>query len=111
MLLGTFLVGSFLALFGVNLHLLVSYGLMFLIGVSTLNIPATTLLQEVVPDDIRGRVFGAQGTLVQTFTIISIGWESAVASIVGAQTTIMFVGLLCALLGVLGKFFPDFRSQ
>ncbi|MBU7019077.1 MAG: MFS transporter [Theionarchaea archaeon] len=112
MLLGTFLVGSFLALFGVNLHLIVSYGLMFLIGVSvsTLNIPATTLLQEVVPDDIRGRVFGVQGTLVQTFSIISIGWESAVASIVGAQTTIMFVGLLCALLGVLGKFFPEFTS-
>jgi DHA3 family macrolide efflux protein-like MFS transporter len=112
MLLGTFLVGSFLALFGVNLHLVVSYGLMFLIGVSvsTLNIPAATLLQEVVPDDIRGRVFGVQGTLVQTFTIISIGWESAVASIVGAQTTIMFVGVLCAALGILGKFFPEFTS-
>ena len=112
MLLGTFLVESFMALFGVNLHLVVSYGLMFLIGVSvsTLNIPATTLLQEVVPDDIRGRVFGVQGTLVQTFTIISIGWESAVASIVGVQTTIMFVGLLCAVLGVLGKFFPEFTS-
>jgi DHA3 family macrolide efflux protein-like MFS transporter len=112
MLVGTFLVGVFLALFGVNVYMLVSYGLMFLIGmsISVLNIPASTLLQEVVPDEIRGRIFGVQGTLIQTFTIISIGWESAVADIVGPQTVIMMVGLLCAGIGILGKFFPEFSS-
>ena len=112
MLVGTFLVGVFLALFGVNVYMLVSYGLMFLIGmsISVLNIPASTLLQEVVPDEIRGRVFGVQGTLIQTFTIISIGWESAVADIVGPQTVIIMVGVLCACIGILGKFFPEFSS-
>ena len=112
MLVGTFLVGVFLALFGVNVYMLISYGLMFLIGmsISVLNIPASTLLQEVVPDEIRGRIFGVQGTLIQTFTIISIGWESAVADIVGPQTVIIMVGVLCACIGILGKFFPEFSS-
>ena len=112
MLVGTFFVGIFLAVFGVNPYMLVSYGLMLLIGVSvsTLNIPATTLLQEVIPDEIRGRVFGVQGTLIQTFTILSIGWESAVANIIGAQTMIILVGLFCAGIGVVGRFFPEFTS-
>jgi len=109
---GTVLVGIFLAPFGANSHIIVSYGLMCLIGisVSALQIPASTLLQEVVPDDIRGRVFGVQGTLIQTFTILSIGWESVVANVVGVQALIIMVGLLCAVIGILGKFFPKFAS-
>ncbi len=111
-LVGTFFVGVFLALFGMNAYMVVSYVLIFLIGVSisSLNIPATTLLQEVVPDEIRGRVFGVQGTLIQTFTILSIGWESAVAAFVGSHVMIVIVGVLCAVLGVLGRFFPEFSS-
>jgi DHA3 family macrolide efflux protein-like MFS transporter len=111
-LVGTFFVGILLSLFGVNPYVVVSYGLMLLIGVciSTLNIPATTLLQEMVPDEIRGRVFGVQGTLIQTSTILSIGWESAVAAVVGSQSMIIVVGVLCAGLGVLGRFFPEFTS-
>ena len=111
-LVGTFFVGFWLALFGFNPSVVVSYGLILLIGisVSVLTVPANTLLQEVVPDEIRGRVFGVQGTLVQGFTILSIGWESAVASIVGSQTMIILVGLCCASIGVLGRFFPEFKS-
>jgi DHA3 family macrolide efflux protein-like MFS transporter len=112
MLVGTFFVGVFLALFGANPYIIVSYVLILFFGISVmfLNIPASTLLQEVVPDEIRGRIFGVQGTLVQTFSILSIGWESAVAAIVGAQTVIIMVGVLCAGVGVLGRFFPDFES-
>lgn len=112
MLIGTFFVGIFLAVFGMNLYIVVSYGLMLLIGasVSVLNVPATTLLQEVIPDEIRGRVFGVQGTLIQAFSIFSIGWESAVAALIGAQTMIIMVGLFCAGIGVLGRFFPEFSS-
>jgi MFS family permease len=112
MLVGTFFVGVFLALFGANPYIIVSYVLILFFGISVmfLNIPASTLLQEVVPDEIRGRIFGVQGTLVQTFSILSIGWESAVAAIVGAQTVIIIVGVLCACVGVLGRFFPDFES-
>ncbi|MGD2250759.1 MAG: MFS transporter [Candidatus Methanofastidiosia archaeon] len=111
-LVGTFFLGVCLSLFGMNFSVLFSYGLMFLIGlfVSALNIPATTLLQEVVPDEIRGRVFGVQGTLVQTFSIVSIGWESAVAAVVGSQTMIIVVGGLCAVLSILGRLFPKFTS-
>ncbi len=111
-LVGTCFVGVFLALFGVNPYIVLSYVLIFLIGlsISALNIPATTLLQEVVPDEIRGRVFGVQGTLIQGFTILSIGWESAVAAVIGSKLMIIVVGLLCAALGVLGRFFPEFSS-
>ncbi len=111
-LVGTFFVGVFLALFGLNPYMVASYGLMMLIGlsISTLNIPASTLLQEVIPDEIRGRVFGVQGTLIQTFSIISIGWESVVANVVGAREMVIIVGLCCAGIAVLGKFFPEFAS-
>jgi MFS family permease len=112
MLVGTFFLGVFLALFGVNTYLLASYGLILSLGVSVsmLNIPAATLLQEMVPDEVRGRIFGVQGTVIQTFSILSVGWESAVAGIVGAQPLIIMVGVLCAGIGVLGRLFPEFES-
>ena len=111
-LVGTFFVGFWLVMFGVNPSVIASYVLILLVGIfiSVVTVPANTLLHEVVPDEIRGRVFGVQGTLIQGFTILSLGWESAVASIVGPQVMIILVGLCCAGIGVLGRFFPEFKS-
>jgi len=111
-LMGTFFVGFWLAIFGYNPSVIASYLLISVIGVfiSVLTVPSNTLLQEVVPDEIRGRVFAVQGTLVQTFSIISIGWESAVANIIGSQAMIIVVGVCCAGIGILGRLFPEFSS-
>ena len=111
-LMGTFFVGFWLAIFGYNPSVIASYLLISVIGVfiSVLTVPSNTLLQEVVPDEIRGRVFAVQGTLVQTFSIISIGWESAVANVIGSQAMIIVVGVCCAGIGILGRLFPEFSS-
>ena len=84
--LGSLLVASFLFLsFTLNRVIYLSYLLMAGIGIAVtfITVPANTLLQKLVPDALRGRVFGVQGTLIEGAAVVSIAIETLLAGVLG----------------------------
>ena len=77
----------------------IMYQAMAFFGISSVffNTPFTTLIQEAAPDNIRGRVFGAFGSLIQVAVLTSMVVESVAASVFGASAVIFSVGLMVSL--------------
>lgn len=84
-----------LVLFSLNRFVPLSFLLIGLIGFSVafLTVPATTMLQELVPDDLRGRVFGVQGTLTEGAAVASIAIETFLADRFGVVTVLLGAAL------------------
>jgi MFS family permease len=64
-------------------------------------ISAQTQLQEDIPEDVRGRVFGVLNMLVSTASFLPIIIVGPVADVVGTTTVIYAVGVAIAVSGVL----------
>ena len=64
-------------------------------------IPAQTQLQEDIPEDVRGRVFGVLNMLVSTASFLPIIVVGPVADFVGTTNVIYVVGIAIAVSGVL----------
>lgn len=107
LLFGTMGLGIFLAFVGFFPQVFAIYILIFLIGfcVSFLNVPTSTPLQKLVPDEMRGRVFGSFGALVQATSIVSMGFVGFLAEYVEVTWVIIGAGVLTFLIGILG-FLP-----
>jgi len=73
-------------------------------GVSLVMIPAQTLLQEETPNQIRGRVFGAQKLLQGIFLIIPTVFSAVLADILGVKVLLLVIGVLI-LSGTFLSFF------
>ncbi len=82
----------------------------FLIGyfVGFLNAPSTALLQKAVPEEYRGRVFGAQGAIIQGAMLISIVLIGTLTSIVGVIPVIIALGMFIVSLAALLLSVPRF---
>jgi MFS family permease len=63
-------------------------------------IPAQTQLQEELPEDVRGRVFGVLNMLVSVASFAPILIVGFVVDIVGTTAVIITVGLIILVLGV-----------
>lgn len=68
-------------------------------------VPAQTSLQEELPSDVRGRVFGVLNMLVSMASFIPIIIVGPVADIVGAATVIVVAALIVGAVGVLSVIF------
>ncbi len=64
----------------------------FGIGTVFFSTPLTTLLQEAVPDTIRGRVFGTFGAIMQIASLSSMAVESIAADLFGVREVMFTVG-------------------
>jgi MFS family permease len=75
----------------------------FLAGVSYafVLIPSQTQLQEDLPEEVRGRVFGVLNTLVSVASFLPIIIVGTIADFVGTQFVIMAVGVAVLVAGVL----------
>ncbi len=62
------------------------------------NVPANAVLQKIVRDEYRGRVFGVMGAVMQAFTLLSFILFGVVLSMFDVISTVLFLGL--ALLAV-----------
>lgn len=60
-------------------------------------IPNQTLLQEVVPEDRRGKVFGTQSMATNIATTLPMGGAGVLADVVGVRTLIFLLGALMLL--------------
>jgi MFS family permease len=74
----------------------------FLAGVSyaVVAIPAQTQLQEDLPEEVRGRVFGVLNMLVSVASFVPIIIVGPISDFFGTSPVIFAVGLLVALSGV-----------
>ncbi len=82
----------------------------FLIGyfVGFMNAPATAVLQRSVPEEYRGRVFGAQGAIIQGATLTSIVIIGLLASFLGVVPIIMASGIIIISLASILLAMPRF---
>jgi MFS family permease len=103
--------GLVLLAFTLNTFVPFSILLFSLLGViGTVNgVIFNTILQEEVPDAVRGRVHGGLGPLYRPIEIASVGLGSSLASVIGVVS--VFVGASLAELGVAvgSGFLPAYR--
>lgn len=73
----------------------------FLAGVcyALVAIPAQTRLQEELPEDVRGRVFGVLFSLVSVASLVPIIIIAPISDLVGTGVVIVAVGALVSLVG------------
>jgi MFS family permease len=64
-------------------------------------IPSQTQLQEDLPEEVRGRVFGVLNTLVSVASFLPIILIGPIADLVGTQYVILGIGVLVFLAGLL----------
>ncbi len=81
----------------------------FGVGMVFFNTPLTTILQEKSPDEIRGRVFGAFGAIMQVAALISMGVESVMADYIGVSMVMLSVGIMSLIFGIL--FFSSRKNR
>jgi MFS family permease len=82
--------------------LAVVVGIGFLAGIAyaLVAIPAQTGLQEELPEEVRGRVFGVLNMLVSVASFVPIIIVGPISDLVGTTVVIVSVGLLVTLAGV-----------
>ncbi len=92
--------------------------LAFLAGIAYafVAIPAQTQLQEELPEDVRGRVFGVLNMLVSVASFLPIIIVGPIADLVGTSPVIVAVGIVILVLGIgsivaRGPIRPDEAAQ
>ena len=82
--------------------LAVVVGIAFLAGIAyaLVAIPAQTQLQEELPEEVRGRVFGVLNMLVSVASFVPIIVVGSISDFVGTTVVIVFVGLMVTVVGV-----------
>ena len=111
--LGSLLVASLLFLsFTLNRIIYLSYLLMAGIGIAVtfITVPANTLLQKLVPDALRGRVFGVQGTLIEGAAVVSIAIETLLAGVLGVVPVLVWSSIALMAWSVILMSVRTFRE-
>jgi MFS family permease len=87
---------------GVVSLLSVVIGIAFLAGVAyaVVAIPSQTQLQEDLPEDVRGRVFGVLNMLVSVASLLPIVVVGPISDLIGTPTMILVIAILVAASGV-----------
>ncbi|HEX7491843.1 MAG TPA: MFS transporter [Candidatus Limnocylindrales bacterium] len=88
-------------------------GLAFFIGAAyaIVAIAAQTQLQEELPEDVRGRVFGVLNMLVSIASLAPLIVAAPVADLVGREPVIFAVGIIVGLWGLASVFSPGSRAS
>ena len=82
------------------LAVVVAIGFLAGIAYAMVAIPAQTGLQEELPEEVRGRVFGVLNMLVSVASFVPIIFFGFISDNVGSTVVIVVVGLLVTVVGV-----------
>jgi MFS-type transporter involved in bile tolerance (Atg22 family) len=85
----------------------------FLAGIaySAVAIPSQTQLQEDLPEDVRGRVFGVLNMLVSVSSFLPIIIVGPISDFIGTTTVILVVGVVIFISGIASVLFrPEMPS-
>ncbi len=83
-----------------------TYALSIIMGVGAafIAIPLQALLQELIPEDKRGKVFGVQFTILSTSSTLPVLVAGLAVEQVGVGAMFLLIGVPMLLLGVLGLY-------
>lgn len=86
--------------------------LIAVLGVGNIFITSSiqTILQQRIPRQIRGRVFGVQNMLINSAFVFPVIIAGLVADVYGVQLALEAIGWIVAATGLAGIFLPKFRS-
>jgi MFS family permease len=89
-----------------TMRMLYTYTLAITMGVSAsfVAIPLQALLQELIPEDKRGKVFGVQFTILSTSSTLPVLIAGLAVEQVGVQTMFMLIGAPILIFGVIGLY-------
>ncbi len=71
-------------------------------GCAMAAIPIQTILHTLIPEKIRGKIFGIQFTLLSTSSTLPIIIAAYAADAVGVTTVLFIIGLIIAVFGIWG---------
>ncbi len=77
------------------------------VGYGAVAIPSQTQLQEDLPEDVRGRVFGVLNMLVSVSSFLPIIVVGPISDLIGTGTVMLVVGLGVLATGVASVFLRD----
>ena len=105
--------GLYLEAFNLTYRMIYSYVLAGIIGfgAAMAAIPIQTILHTVVPDQIRGKIFGIQFTLLSTASTLPILIAAYAADLLGVTTVLILTGIPIALFGIWGILKNMFRKR
>lgn len=90
-------IGSLIAILSVTPNVPVLLVVVFAVGwfVTPAQAATQTIIQTQTADHVRGRVFGAFGSVFSTTTIVSTAVAGAVAGLIGVRAVFLAGGLIC----------------
>jgi len=74
------------------------------------SVPLNALLQKKVPDDFRGKVFGATGAMIQGASLISMGLIGLLITLLGIINVLLIAGVIVTIVGFLFVFVRSTRD-
>lgn len=95
----------------INIYLVLK---ILLLGIGILNalvnIPIITIFQKMIPDNLRGRVFGLLGSLTQGLTPISMGLMGILFDRVSPNILFIIPGILAIIISFSVIYIPAFQK-
>ncbi|MBL0386724.1 MFS transporter [Tumebacillus sp. ITR2] len=88
---------------------MVCYSLFGIIG-SVNMIVTDTLIQRIVPENLRGRVYGAFGPINGPFSMLSIACGTSLATVIGVRGVFLLCGLLEILAPIVCRLLPSYGN-
>jgi MFS family permease len=80
------------------------------LGIPLIIVARPTIIQQIVPDEMQGRVFSMISVAVYGFTAISIAITGAVAEVIPINIIFGIIAVFAASTGAVGWLFKDFRE-
>jgi MFS family permease len=75
-----------------------------------INIPSSTLIQETIPYEKQGRVFGTQQLIQGIAQLVGMGIVSLIADFVGTNTVLLASAIICTVVVVIGFIFSSSKG-
>lgn len=106
---GYFLIGSGIFLLGssqegIEIGLLLSFGVLIGIGNGLFMVTNNYILQKETPSSMTGRIFGIQNTLISFIMLTAPLVGGVFIGLLGASSSFMLIGIITGSLGLLGLF-------
>jgi MFS family permease len=92
--------------FRFTMRMLYTYTLAIIMGIGAafIAIPLQALLQELIPEDKRGKVFGVQFTILSTSSTLPVLIAGLAVEQVGVQMMFLMIGIPVLLFGMVGLY-------
>ena len=99
------------AAFPVFVAVVAATAFVFGLSYALITVPSMTLLQEELPDEIRGRVFGFLNMLVSIFSLVPLIVVGPIADLWGVAPVFVGFAVIVAIVWIGGKSTRELRRQ